>query len=76
MWICLGGGAKMLPLLISKRESFLKLGCSAVLAANATRGDAIEMWFSDEERSERSEIPACQKESCGSMFAADVNLLL
>lgn len=36
--VALGGFEnRMHPLLISKRESCLKLGCLAVLAANATR---------------------------------------
>lgn len=42
--VALGGFEnRMHPLLISKRESCLKLGCLAVLAANATRriGDEI-----------------------------------
>lgn len=41
--VALGGFEnRMPPLLISRRESCLKLGCLAVLAANATR------WLGDE----------------------------
>lgn len=39
------GRKRMLPLLISKRESFLMLGCLSVLAANATRGTAMKFGF-------------------------------
>lgn len=35
----------MHPLLISKRESCLKSGCLAVLAANATRDAAMKFGF-------------------------------